>query len=144
MKTEYKKLLKKVDEIMINSLFLPGGTKTEEEAIKEAVLIQSPKKYKGNGFELCFLDKGKTEKDYCTIAVFLNSYDELIFSYGYNYYGKMYYQHKGKREEEKTILLLDHIFKNSECESFKNRILNNVRFFESDKVKEFFNVTELV
>ena len=144
MKTEYKKLLKKVDEIMINSLFLPGGTKTEEEAIKEAVLIQSPKKYKGNGFELCFLDKGKTEKDYCTIAIFLNSYDELIFSYGYNYYGKMYYQHKGKREEEKTILLLDRIFKNSECESFKNRILNHVRFFESDKVKEFFNVTELV
>jgi hypothetical protein len=144
MKTEYKKLVKLIDQIMINSLFRSGGTKTEEEAINAAYLIQSPKKYNGTGFELCFLDKGKTEKDFCVIAIFLNPYNELVFSYGYNYYGKMYYQHKFKREEEKTILLLDYVFKYADCENFKERVFNFINQNESEKVKEIFSNQNLL
>ena len=140
MKTEYKKLLKIADQIMINSLFKSGGTKTEEEAIKEAILIHEPKKYKNNGFELCFLDSGKTENDFCNISIFLNSYNELIFSYGFNNTGKMYFQHKMQRLEDKTILLLDYVFKNCKCENFKNRVLFYIRNNETENVKNKFNL----
>ena len=140
MKTEYKKLLKIADQIMINSLFKSGGTKTEIQAIKEAILIHEPKKYKNNGFELCFLNSGKTENDFCNISIFLNSYNELIFSYGSNHYGKMHFQHKMQRQEEKTILLLDYVFKNSKCENFKNRVLFYIRNNETQNVKDKFNL----
>jgi len=138
MKTEYKKLLKKVDEIMINSLFKAGGTKTEEEAIKEAFLILEPKKYKYIGFELAFLDKGKEETDFCNISLFVNNYNELIFSYGYNHYKKMYYQHKFKREEDKTIILLNYVFKTCKDENFIERLKLYISQSESEKVKNIY------
>jgi hypothetical protein len=135
MKRQYNKLKKIVDEIMINSLFKPGGTISESEAVKEAIYIHEVKK---DYFELCFLNKALTEKDYLSISVFLNSHNELIFSYGYNCYDKMYYQHKMDREPQKTILLLDYIFKNCKDDIFKSRVLNYIQFSESEEVKNKF------
>ena len=140
MKREYKKLLSKVDEIMINSLLKAGGTKSKEDAIKEAILIHSPKKLNGKGFELCWLDSEGTEKDFCNIAIFENNRDEIIFSHGYNYYGEMLYQHKMQRKEDKTILLLDYVFKNCEDEAFLNRVRNYILLSETDKVKNHFKL----
>ena len=138
MQREYKKLLKKVDEIMIKSLSKAGGTKSKEDAIKEAIIIQSPKKFNNKGFELCWLNKGEKIERFCNIAIFENSYGEIIFSHGYNYYGEMLYQHKMQRHEDKTILLLDYVFKNCEDEAFLNRVRNYILFNESDKVKNHF------
>jgi hypothetical protein len=138
MKREYKKLLDKIDEITINSLSNISKNKSKEEIIKDAIYIHSPKKIKGKGFELCWLNKGDKIECFCNISIFENNYGEIIFSHGYNYYGEMLYQHKMERHENKTILLLDYVFKNCEDEAFLNRVRNYILFNESDKVKNHF------
>lgn len=140
MKQEYKKLLDKIDEITIKTLSNISKNKSKDEIIKDAILIHSPKKFKGKGFELCWLHKGDKIENFCNIAIFENNYGEIIFSHGYNYYGEMLYQHKMQRHEDKTILLLDYVFKNCEDEAFLNRVRNYIVFNESDKVKNHFNL----
>lgn len=138
MKKNYNKLKKKIDAIMVQSLFKSGGTKNEKEASAEAYLITTPSKFKNGGYELAFLNKEVNEKSYTTIAAFINNNGEFIFSYGFNTYGKMIFQHKSTREEEKTILLINHIITFCTSKIFIFRILQHIKYFESDKVKNHF------